>query len=334
MENETRRGGIDLGGTKIQAVVVDSRNAVLGQSRRPTPTTGGPEDVVRELAAALKEAAAAAGCEPSALAGVGIGAPGAADSAAGTLAHAGNLPGWDKPYPLSAKLSAEVGAPVFLGNDVGVAVAAEFHLGAGQPYRSLLGVWWGTGVGGGVILDGQPWHGRGAAGEFGHTVVKLGGAKEPNGLVGTVEAYAGRAAMEARARRAVKKGAKTKLFSIMEKKGRTRLASGVWAEALDHGDKLAERLIRRAVAALGAGIASAVNLLDLEAFVIGGGLGTRLGPAYLDEIALAARPHLFMKERPPALHVAKLGDLGGAIGAALLVEKSSKGAQVSSPDAL
>lgn len=334
MENETRRGGIDLGGTKIQAVVVDSRNAVLGQARRATPTTGGPADVVREMAATLKDAATAAGCEPSALTGVGVGAPGATDPTAGTLAHAGNLPGWDKPYPLAAKLTGELGAPVLLGNDVGVAVDAEFHLGAGQPYRSLLGVWWGTGVGGGIILDGEHWRGRGAAGEFGHTVVKLDGAKEPNGLVGTVEAYAGRAAMEARARRAVKKGAKTKLFDIMEKKGRTRLSSGVWAEALDKGDRLAARLIDRAVLALGTGVASAVNLLDLEAVVIGGGLGSRLGAPYADRIAVAARPHLFVKERPPAVHVAKLGDLGGAIGAALLAEKSLQGAQVSSLTAL
>jgi len=86
-----------------------------------------------------------------------------------------------------------------LGNDVGVAVDAEFRLGAGKPFHSILGIWWGTGVGGGLVLDGRRWVGRGAAGEFGHTVVKLGGRAEPKGLRGTVEAYAGRAAMEARA---------------------------------------------------------------------------------------------------------------------------------------
>ncbi|HVY61736.1 MAG TPA: ROK family protein, partial [Planctomycetota bacterium] len=162
MDTSTHRGGIDLGGTKIQAVVVDRRNAVVGQARRPTPTSGGPDDVVRELAAALAEAAADAGCDPERLAGVGIGAPGATDPAAGTLAHAGNLPGWERPYPLASRLAELVGAPVLLGNDVGVAVDAEFQLGAGNPYSSLLGVWWGTGVGGAVILDGEHWRGRGA----------------------------------------------------------------------------------------------------------------------------------------------------------------------------
>jgi glucokinase len=333
---DTRRGGIDLGGTKIQAVVVDARNAVVGQARRPTPTTGGPDDVVREMTATLEDAAAGAGCETSALLGVGVGAPGATDPVEGTLAHAGNLPGWEKPYPVSTKLGGLLGSPVFLGNDVGVAVDAEFHLGAGKPYNSLLGVWWGTGIGGGIILDGEHWLGRGAAGEFGHIVVQLGGRQEAGtaGLSGTVEAYAGRAAMEARARRAVKKGAKTKLFDIMEKKGRTRLASGVWAEALDKKDKLATELIDRAVVVLGAGVASAANLLDLEGIVIGGGLGSRLGSPYADRIAEAMHPHLLVKERAPAVHVAKLGDLGGAIGGALLVEKSSQSAQVSSLSAL
>ncbi len=335
-KSEGRRGGIDLGGTKIQAVVTDERNAVVGQARRPTPTTGGPDDVVRAMATALKEAAAEAGCESSALTGVGVGAPGATDPVAGTLAHAGNLPGWDKPYPLAARLAEHAGAQVFLGNDVGVAVDAEFRLGAGKAYDSLLGVWWGTGVGGGVILNGERWLGRGAAGEFGHTVVRLGGRREANelGLRGTVEAYAGRAAMEARARRAVKRGAKTTLFEIMEKKGRTRLSSGVWAKALEKKDPLAVKLIDRAVEVLGAGIASVVNLLDIEAVVIGGGLGTRLGAPYSDRVAMAVRPHLLVKERPPAVHTAALGDLGGAIGASLLAETSEASAQVSSMRAL
>ena len=106
----------------------------------------------------------------------------------------------------------------------------------------------------------------------------------------------------------------------MEKKGRTALTSGVWADALDHGDKLTVELIDRAVAALGAGIASAVNLLDVEAVVIGGGLGTRLGDPYVERIRTAMHPHLFVDTRPPAVHLAALGDLSGALGAALLVK--------------
>jgi glucokinase len=125
--------------------------------------------------------------------------------------------------------------------------------------------------------------------------------------------------MEARARRLAARGRKTRLFEIMEERGRTQLTSGVWARALEEEDELAVTLLERAIAALGAGIASAVNLLDVEAVVIGGGLGTRLGQPYADRLAAAMAPHLFMAENPPAVVTAGLGDLGGAIGAALLV---------------
>jgi glucokinase len=312
-------GGIDLGGTKIQAVVVDDERNVLGQARRPTPRDGGPPGVAAEMVAVLQDAARDAGREASSLDGVGVGSPGAVDEAHGTVAHARNLPDWEEPFPLAGTLSEQLGTRVVLGNDVQVAVDAEFSLGAGKPYSSLLGVFWGTGVGGGIVLDGKPWLGRGAAGEIGHMVVKLNGAPCPCGRRGCVEAYAGRAAMEARARRAAQMGHKTRLFELMEKAERTRLTSGVWAAALAHEDPLATKLVDAAVEALGAGIASALNLLDVEAVVIGGGLGTRLGPRYAKRIARAMLPHLFVSERPPAVHVAALGDLGGAIGASLLV---------------
>jgi glucokinase len=334
----TMRGGIDLGGTKIQAVIVDEENAVKGEARQPTPTEGTKSDVIRAMADTLADAARAAGVETSSLAGIGVGAPGATDLEAGTLGHASNLPGgWVDPYPLAAELSGLAGAPVALGNDVGVAVDAEFHLGAGAPYQSLLGVWWGTGVGSGLILDGERWLGRGSAGEFGHMIVRLGGAREVGAmkLRGTVEAYAGRAAMEAKARHAVEKEhRKTKLFHIMEHKGRTRLSSGVWASALEKEDELATELVDRAVKVLGAGIASVVNLLDLEAIVIGGGLGSRLGQPYADRIAGEMRPHLLVPEEAPPVHTTALGDLGGAIGAALLAKKMSHVAQVSAAAAL
>jgi len=312
------RGGIDLGGTKIQAVIVDGDNEVVGDARHATPTTGGPEAVAAALADTLADAAAAAGVEPSELTGVGVGSPGAIDAAAGTVAQARNLPDWIDPFPLADRLSDAVGAPVSLDNDVSVATAAEFELGVGRDYDSLLGVFWGTGVGGGVVLDGQQWVGRGAAGEIGHMVVKLGGRRCPCGRRGCMEAYAGRGSMEARARKLHKSGRKTELFKIMKKRGRERLTSGVWARALDHGDDMAREIVGEAVEALGNGVASAVNLLDIEAVVIGGGLGVRLGEPYARKIARAMHPHLFVDDRPPAIEVAALGDLGGAIGAALL----------------
>jgi glucokinase len=186
----------------------------------------------------------------------------------------------------------------------------------------MLGVFWGTGVGGGLILDGKPWKGRGAGGEIGHMVVKLGGALCTCGRRGCMEAYAGRAAMEIHVRERVEEGKKTDLFKLAKQHDRPRLTSGIWARALEHGDKLAEHTIERAVQALGAGIASAINLLDVEAVILGGGLGVRLGEPYAKRIAKAMQPHLFHDSNPPKVLVAALGDLGGAIGAALLVAKA------------
>jgi glucokinase len=111
------------------------------------------------------------------------------------------------------------------------------------------------------------------------------------------------------------------LFEIMEKRERDRLTSGIWARALKKDDPMAVALIKRAVKALGAGIASAVNLLDVGTVVIGGGLGTRLGQPYVERIEKAMQPHLFVPRRPPEVKVAELGDLGGAIGATLLLEQ-------------
>jgi glucokinase len=314
------RGGIDLGGTKILAVIVDEEHRIVGQSRRPTPTEGGPARIAAEMAEALRNAAATGGV-PLEVEGVGVGAPGSVDAAAGSVAHSPNIPGWDAPFPLAQVLRDELGTPVFLGNDVGVAVEGEARLGAGRPYGSFLGVWWGTGVGGGIVLDGRQWRGRGAAGELGHMVVNFGGrSEEARPLRGTVEAYAGRGAMELRARKLHEAGKKTTLFEIMREKGAERLTSGVWARALEQGDKLAHSLIDDAVEALAAGVASAVTLLDVEAIVIGGGLGSRLGRPYAERIGAAILPQLFSPERPPVVAVSELGDYAGAVGATLLVD--------------
>jgi glucokinase len=320
----TARGGIDLGGTKIEAIVVDARNNVLGSSRRPTPTKGGPKDVAKQMTEAMQEACAAAGLESSALRGVGVGSPGVIDETTGSVSTARNLPGWNGSFELGQTLSDELGTETFIGNDVQVATDAEFQLGAGKPYKSILGVFWGTGVGGGLILNGKPWLGRGGAGEIGHMVVVMNGRRCPCGRRGCMEAYAGRAAMEARARKEVDKGRKTDLFHLMEERHRTRLTSAIWYHAIERKDKLAVELIDEAIEALGAGVASAQNLLDVEAVIIGGGLGVRFGEPYVKRISKSMQPHLFHDADPPDVLVAGLGDLGGALGAALLAKRAKR----------
>ena len=315
-----RRGGIDLGGTKIQAIVADADNNVVGQARYPTPHEGGPQEVADAMAAALREAASEAGTETSGLLGVGIGSPGEIDAGSGSVSNAKNLPNWTASFPLGPNLAQDLGTKVAVGNDVDVATWAEFALGAGRDRDSILGVFWGTGVGGGLILGGKSWDGRGSAGEIGHMVVRRGGAICPCGNHGCVEAYAGRSAMEAEARKRVENGDKTDLFKLMDKHEKPRLTSGVWQRALEHDDEMAKDLIERAVKALGAGIASAVNLLDPEMVILGGGLGVRFGEQLGPRIEERMQLNLFDHEHPPAFEVAALGDFGGALGAALLVK--------------
>jgi glucokinase len=275
--------------------------------------------VADEMAAAMQEAADAAAIETDSLVGVGVGSPGEIEAGAGVVSNARNLPGWAGSFPLGPRLTDALGTRVAVGNDVSVATQAEARLGAGRHHRTILGVFWGTGVGGGLVLDGELWHGRGSAGEIGHMVVRRGGARCPCGNRGCMEAYAGRGAMEARARREAKAGRKTVLFKLMKEHDRPRLTSGIWERALDAEDELAEELIERAIKALGAGIASAVNLLDPEAVILGGGLGVRFGERLGPRIERAMAKSLFGRDHPPEFLVAELGDLGGAIGASLLV---------------
>jgi glucokinase len=322
-------GGIDLGGTKIQAAIMDeeSDHEVLGAKRDQTPLKGGPKAIVARMAAVLKQAAEEAGVDVGALEGVGVGSPGSVDDEKGTVSAAMNLSDWAGSYNVRRALERELGAPVSLGNDVDLATDAEFEIGAASEYDSLLGVFWGTGVGGGVILHGEPWNGRGTAGEIGHMVVRVNGARCGCGRRGCMEAYAGRGSMEARARRRVEAGDKTALFKIMEERGRDRLSSGIWERALARDDQMALELLEEAVEALGAGVASAVNLLDPEAVVIGGGLGIRLGEPWVQRIREAMIPHLFVDDDPPPVLLAELGDLGGAHGGALLAARRAHGSR-------
>ena len=311
--------GVDVGGTKIQSAAMRAKQ-VVGVHRLPTPLTGA-KDVVAAIGEAVAKALADGGAQPTDLEAVGMGVPGAIDTEAGTVSSSPNLPGFQAAgaVPLGAMVTDVLGGvPVRLDNDVRVAILGEWRRGAGRGYRHLLGVWVGTGVGGGLVLDGRLYEGQGAAGEIGHTIVKPGGRACSDGRRGHLEAYAGRGQMEAHARHLVKEGQKTELFEIMEKKGRTRLSSGVWAAALEKNDKMARELIDDAVWALGTGLASVQNLLALEAIVIGGGLGDRLGPPFVDRIRDEMQPLLFVPERPPAMLSSEFGDLSGAVGAAVL----------------
>ena len=314
------RGGVDLGGTKIEVLLVEDEQTIVGRARNPTPLEGGAKAVVAAIAQTVEDAAESVGVETASLTGVGVGSPGAVDEEHGTVGFNSNLAGgWRDPYPFAAELGERLGTTVRTANDVEVAATAERDLGSGRNFRSWVAIWWGTGLGGAVILNGERWLGDGSAGEIGHMVVKLNGRVCPCGRRGCAEAYAGRAAMEDRARRLHAHGQKTKLFELMEKAKRDRLTSGVWERALDADDPLARELFDDAYDAIGAVAGAVANLLDVDGFVLGGGLGTRFGAEAAEAIRQKMKPHVFNPARDPLVVPAALGDDGGAIGAALLV---------------
>jgi glucokinase len=311
--------GVDVGGTKIQTVVLHQRE-IVGSARRETPRTGA-DAVTAAMVDSIKASIAAAGARTVDLAAVGIGSPGTVDTESGTVANAPNLHGFETgPVAVGPTVTKALGGvSVRVDNDVRAAVFGEWKCGAGRPYRDLLGVFVGTGVGGGLVLGGALREGRGAAGEIGHTTVRDQGRRCGCGKRGCLEAYAGRQRMEVIARRwHDDRGRPTELFNIMHRRGRDRVTSGTIADALALGDRLTIRLIDRAVWALGVALANAQNLLDLEAIIVGGGLGDRLGEPFVHRVQEAAMPHLHVPERPPVFLATELGDMGGAVGAAVL----------------
>jgi glucokinase len=311
--------GVDLGGTKIQTVALRGEQ-VAGSARVATPQSGVAENVIQAIVGTIHGALGQAGAGAGAVASVGIGSPGEIDIAAGSVSQAANVAGFSGSVKLGPLVSQALGGGVrvAIDNDVRVGVLGEHRAGAGRPYGNLLGVWLGTGVGGGLILDGELHDGRGAAGEIGHVVVKAGGRRCGCGRRGCLEAYAGRARMERRARKLVGRGRKTVLFEIMRRQGKPRVTSGIYTRALKQGDELTRELLADAAWALSIALSSAQNLLDLEAIVVGGGLGDKLGQPFIDRVVRQMQPHLFAAEHPPVVLPTELGDLSGAVGAALL----------------
>jgi glucokinase len=305
--------GVDVGGTNIEAGLVDDDHRVIDRAKRDTPT-GGPQAVLAtivELVGSLSDSPVA----------VGAGIPGVVHN--GEVLTVPNLENWAAQIDLGGELQRRLGVPVALGNDVNVGLLGEWVSGAARGVENVLGVWMGTGIGAGLILEGRPFNGsRGAAGELGHVIVRPGGALCSCGRRGCVEAYAGRRSMAAVAAAMVDAGRKTSLFSIRDDEGKTKLTSKVWARALHESDELAEQLFDMAVETLGIGVASVINMLDVELVVIGGGLAEKLGQGLADRIQSAAAPWMLRPNPELAWVPAALGDDAGVVGAAALARAS------------
>jgi glucokinase len=300
--------GIDLGGTKILARAIDTTTgAAYGRAKLSTPT-GGPDAVISALVAVVEELDAG----DTQLLGVGV--PGFVISGS-VVVKCPNIRGWDKPVDLGARLGEALGRRVAVGNDVNCGALAEHRLGAGIGANNLLAVFVGTGVGGGLILDGRVVDGeRGLVGEIGHVTVDPDGLACGCGGRGHLEAYAGRAGIERRARELAANGAPNLLVELV---GAGTMKSRHLAAALEAGDEVTVRLLTEAIDALALVIGNVVTLLDLDRVVLGGGVVDRLGQPLVDRIASSPA---FGGLDPSLceLHLAQRLDDAGVAGAALL----------------
>ena len=270
--------GIDLGGTKTHAAAVDENGGVLASERTKTLPLEGAEAVIGRIAQLCSNICGAVGTSLSDIAAICIGVPGGVNDAAGVVDKAPNL-GWTD-VPLAALLTERLGVrpQVFLDNDVRVAVLGEHAYGIGKGARTMVGIFVGTGIGGGIVVDGKlHLGGRGAAGEFGHMCLDPKGPRCPCGRRGCAEAFASRTSIEREVRKMIKDGHKSKVLKMLEKEGRPRLTSSVVAKALDNGDEVMIEVWRRALKHVGILVSNVVNAIDPDVVVIGGGLAERLG---------------------------------------------------------
>ncbi len=307
--------GIDLGGTKIVTSVVEAGGRMLSRDYSVTPAARGREAVIQAIIESARRTLQEAGISSSELTAVGIGAPGLSNPGSGVLYTSPNLPGWQD-VPLRDIIARELGSKAYLTNDANAAAIGEFYYGAGKGASNFVYITVSTGIGGGIIINGELYTGpTGTAGEVGHMVIDDNGPLCKCGNRGCWETLASGRALAAEARRLIKKGTTS---TILE------LAGGaidkVNAEAIHRaalaGDKLASQLIARAAYYLGVGLANLINIFNPEVIVIGGGLaniGDRLLlPAYQE----AGRRAFKQSYQAVRFARAELGQNSGVIGAA------------------
>ena len=294
--------GLDLGGTHIRAVAFDDELAAVARAGAPTGAEEGVEAVVARMAECVREVVG-----PEDLHGVGVGAAGLTDRRTGTVLLASNL-GW-RDVPLRDLLSAALGgARVDVDKDTNVAALAEARLGAGRTLRHFLYVTVGTGIGGGVVIDGRLYRGAtGGAGDIGHVVVDPAGPRCGCGASGCVEVYASGAGIVDRAR----------------ERGLTAGNTEAVFRAAEQGDQAAAGVVEAAAGALGQALAAYVNLNNPEAIIVGGGVADA-APGYLEraERALKQRALPALAEVVDVLPSGLDGD-AGALGGVLLLSEDT-----------
>ncbi len=319
--------GVDLGGTTIKAGVVNGQGQILHQAKLPTQADEGPPVVSRQILKAIDNLFLQYPREN--IAGIGIGTPGMVSLDGETVQAPPNFADWHD-YRLKEAIHASVGLPVEIDNDANAAAVGEARFGAGRGHKDLVFVIWGTGVGGGVIIDGKIFRGSfGGAGEIGHTTINYDGPQCKCGNRGCVEAYVGQRYLSERTRRRLKQQKKSKIVQLVDG-DLSKIEPVILSRAMQMGDKLAWEILHEAGSLLGVALASVMNILDIRFVIIGGGI-SGADDSVFDAIRKSIRERAMGPIRSSFQVVrAELGNDAGILGAASLALPAASGSPAES----
>jgi glucokinase len=315
--------GVDLGGTKILSGVFRPSLELVGMAKVSTKPQRGPDAVIDRIARCVRDSIDESDLDPKQVCGVGIGAPGAVDGHDGHVIFAPNLEWRD--VPLKKQLEKEIGIPVFVGNDCAVAMQGVYVAELKSKPQHVIGVFIGTGIGGGLIINGKPYHGANhTAAEIGHMVLEVDGPKCGCGNKGCFEALASRTAIFQRIKSAVKNGQKTVLTEMLGDNLQD-LRSGDLRKAIRRGDKFVDKVIEEAAEYTGIAVGNLLNLFNPEMVVLGGGVIEALADEMMSIIVETARDYAMPGTAKGVDIIASdLGDHAAITGAAVLARHGTR----------
>lgn len=312
--------GIDLGGTKVLVGLINKQTGeVLFSVKKKTKKDKGPQKIIEKIIESIHEILNENIVEKTQIKSIGIGAAGQVDRKNGVLLSAPNLDCFNVEF--KKIIEKEFSIPVFVGNDVEIATLGEMKFGAGKGFKNLVCVFVGTGIGSGIVQNGELYTGAtGTAGEIGHIVVDYGGRQCTCGAMGCLEAYASRSAIEKRITGALKKGRNSVILDYLQD-GRP-LSSSIIQKALEQNDELVTQALDEASEYLSAGLASIINFINPELIILGGGLIEAIDYFYKKTIIKAHVKALPIPAMKIQFKKANLGDFSGIIGAAFLSDRT------------
>ncbi len=309
--------GFDLGGTKMLASVVDTDFKVVAKAKRKTKPESGADAGMDRMEEVIEEALKTAKIDRKDLLGIGFGLPGVLDLTGGRIVRLPNV-GWTD-VPIKARFEEKFNVPVVIDNDVNTGTYGEYRCGAGKGHRDIIGIFPGTGIGGGIIINGKRHHGiTDGAGEIGHIVCDPSGPQCGCGLRGCYEAYAGRVAISGRAAEAVFRG-KAPAMAKIAGTDLSKIKSKALAQSIAEGDTVIEEIVREAAYKIGLLASILIATLSPSMVILGGGLAEENRDIYMEECQRAMDTQCVPElGRAVTLAMAELGDYAVSIGGAAI----------------